>query len=158
MPSSILVCPLGHVTFGNNCYSPNPRIKDDDWTGSGSRMNWEDARDECRKLSSQYPLLKYDFISLHSEEEYHFLLHNPWCSDCGINRSYTSWKDMAGFWTGLNDRDVEGEYKWSDGAVLDYADPITSATSPPWRPGEPHDIGVSVNKIILILVLRDCFI
>ena len=49
------------------------------------------------------------------------------------------------FWTGLNDRNVEGEYKWSDGTLLEYADPITTATSPPWLPGEPKDYGVSVN-------------
>ena len=108
-------------------------------------MNWKDARDECRKLSSQNPSLNYDLISLQSESEYNFALHNNWCSDCGVNKPYTSWKQFGAFWTGLNDRNVEGEYKWSDGAVLEYADPITNATSSPWNPGEPHDIGVSVN-------------
>jgi hypothetical protein len=145
MPSSILECPVGHEAFGNNCYFPNPNIKDDNWSGSGSKMNWKDARDECRKLSNQYSSLKYDLISLQSEEEYNFLVNNNWCSYCGINMSFRSWKDHAHLWTGLNDRDVEGEYKWSDGAVLDYADPITSATNPPWRTGEPNNIGVSVD-------------
>ena len=108
-------------------------------------MKWEDARDECRKLSSQHPSLSYDLISLQSESEYNFLMHSNWCSNCGINRTFTSWKKWGQFWTGLNDRDVEGEYQWSDGTVLEYADPITNATSLPWTPGEPRDWGVSVN-------------
>ena len=35
-------------------------------------------------------------------------------------------------WTGLNDREKEGEYKWSDGSFFNYSN---------WKPGEPSGRG-----------------
>ena len=135
---SILDCPNGHDTFEKSCYFPS--FKDDNWIGAGT-MKWEDARDECRKLSNQYPSFKYDLISLQSEKEYDFLLHNDWCYTCGKDTPtpYNSWKEKGSFWTGLNDIDVEGEYEWSDGSVLEYGKTFKTK---PWMETEPNNSGV----------------
>jgi len=129
------VCPKGQTTQGASpdihCYFPS--FKDgEDYVGG---FNWLDARSYCRDLSNQYPTYSYDLVSLQSEEEYKFILNTEW------SELYKKWKAQFGIWVGLNDRDEEGTWTWSDGSSLNYANPNPTAHTPPWRKGEPYAVG-----------------
>ena len=100
--------------------------------------SWHEATDYCRGLSIPNEF-KYDLVSLQSEDEYNFILYYEW-SDI-----YNEWGHTFHIWTGLNDLDKEGEWRWSDGSILQYAKPKAIWTSP-WRPGEPLDTGVSTGN------------
>lgn len=44
----------------------------------------------------------------------------------------------AWFWTGLNDIDKEGDFKWSDGTVFNYSN---------WKPGGGFPHGVDSTEV-----------
>lgn len=124
-------CPEGHTSFGKHCYFPSFK----DGGEAVGFKSWLDARDYCRELSKEYPTYKYDLVSLQNEDEYNFILNTEW------SEIYKKWKEQFGIWIGLNDRDEEGKWTWSDGAPLDYGNPSPTAQTPPWKRGEPKQYG-----------------
>ncbi|CAH1785530.1 unnamed protein product [Owenia fusiformis] len=75
-------------------------------------LTWRGARNWCMANGG-------DLASIHSKEETDFIL-SVWPQD-------TDWWD---WWIGLNELDLSGGYKWSDGSPLDYEN---------WAKGEPND-------------------
>ena len=102
----IIDCPENHFAFGGHCYFPS--FLDEPKTVK--LQTWDDAKEYCRKLSSNE--LIYDLISIQSEEEHVFMIENNW-SDV-----YAKWKAQFAIWIGLNDVEKEGQWKWSDGQNL----------------------------------------
>jgi len=124
-------CPEGHTPFGNgsniHCYFPSFK----DGEEAAGHKTWVEARNYCREFSNKYPGYTYDLVSLQNADEYSFILNNDW------SEVYKEWKAQFGIWVGLNDRDEEGKWTWSDGSPLEYANPNPTAQTPPWRRGEP---------------------
>ena len=81
----------------------------------------------------------YDLVSLQDKNEYDFVLSNEW------SELYKTYKETFAIWIGLNDRDKEDDWQWSDGSSLKY--PI--ASNLPWINNEPnnHNVCISVIKI-----------
>ena len=102
----IIDCPENHVAFGGHCYFPSFL----DAPKNVKLQTWDDAKEYCRKLSSNE--LIYDLISIQSEEEHVFMIENNW-SDV-----YVEFKASFMIWIGLNDVEWEGHWKWSDGQNL----------------------------------------
>ena len=90
--------------------------------------NWNEARAKCDSFSNSD--WKYDLISIQSQEEYDLVVNGPkgnnWDSDV-----YNEFKRYFAIWIGLNDKDTEGQFKWSDGQEL--------GKFTKWAKGEPND-------------------
>ena len=90
--------------------------------------NWNEAKAKCQSFSNND--WTYDLISIQSQEEYDLVVNGPkgnnWDSDV-----YSKWKDYFAIWIGLNDKDTEGQFKWSDGQEL--------GKFTKWAKGEPND-------------------
>ena len=143
----ILGCPDGFLksNFENHCYFPSFN----DGNPAGPK-NWTDARAYCMQLSDPLnPEFEYDLVSLQSEEEYNFILGPPDRPGPWSSTVYDDWKSQFNIWIGLNDINVEGQWKWSDGSPVKYANPAAathlSHSVPPWRDREPLDIGVGIK-------------
>jgi hypothetical protein len=88
------------------------------------KMGWKDARDYCR---THY----HDLASFHSEEEN--ALAATLCQAHSITHGYCG----THCWIGLNDREVNRRYEWSDFTAYDYQPPS-------YRP----DSAVSVTNVM----------
>eukprot|EP00118_Oscarella_pearsei_P022672 m.264678 g.264678 ORF g.264678 m.264678 type:complete len:1411 (+) comp40476_c0_seq1:1691-5923(+) len=75
------------------------------------RLSWTDARARCRQYGA-------DLISIHSPEELSFVV------------TQFQQKKYGTIWFGLNDRNIEGGYTWSDGSPVQYTS---------WNRGEPNN-------------------
>lgn len=75
------------------------------------KMSWTAARDRCLLYGA-------DLISIHSLSEQSFVANDA------KQRSY------AQLWLGLNDRNTEGGYTWSDGSPVSFTS---------WNLHEPND-------------------
>ncbi|KAL5015747.1 hypothetical protein ScPMuIL_005336 [Solemya velum] len=67
---------------------------------SGEKKTWSDARQACRRFGAN--LLKIDSV----DEKYWF-----------EHQSYQAVR----YWTGLNDRDTEGQWRWDDGTTANQS-------------------------------------
>lgn len=72
--------------------------------------SWMEGRDSCRRMGAE-------LVSIHSNEENEFVFSN-----------FVEYKKKA--WIGLNDRDLEHGFSWSDGSPTDYIN---------WGNHEPND-------------------
>ena len=98
-----------------------------------------EAKEYCQGLS-ECGKWKYDLISLHSVEEYNFMLHYNW------SILYDEWKQSFSIWTGLNNIEDESSWNWSDGSAFLYQNYETKGiNSLPWAPGEPNNQNVNPN-------------
>lgn len=71
-----------------------------------------DARERCVQYGA-------DLVSLHSQNEVSFVVHQA-----------QSAKWTHSLWIGLNDRNVEGGYVWSDGSPVSFTH---------WSRGQPNN-------------------
>lgn len=78
---------------------------------SASTSTWQNAQTECRRYS-------YDLASIADAAE------NQWVFDTAAQYSKNPW------WIGLNDRQREGTFVWSNGDAVTYV---------PWEPGQPNN-------------------
>ena len=117
-----LACPPGWVTFNTSCYFVVPASASsqqiDLWT-------WVQARDQCRSMGSQS-----DLLSIHTLAEFQFV------------RDWLHKADWRRLWVGLNDRDNEGVYVWSDGSPV-HEDGLN------WRPNQPDNYKGTENCVEL---------
>ena len=100
-----LPCPEG--------YGPH-RLGDICLRVSTEPANWVTARDACR---AEYG----DLVSIHSEAD---------AKKVAAIVKEDGW--TPNFWIGLNDRDTEGTFTWSDGTPLDFTS---------WWGGQPNNHG-----------------
>ncbi|KAM9486827.1 uncharacterized protein Hap1MRO34_006722 [Clarias gariepinus] len=77
---------------------------------STERKSWSDSRKDCRRRGA-------DLVIINSREEQDFV---------------EVWRKGGSAWTGANDRDTEGIWKWVDG---------TAVISGFWSKGEPNNRG-----------------
>ena len=83
-------CSTGWLKWQNYCYKFDIPI----------RLTWMNARERCVKYGA-------DLVSLHSVDEVSFVIQQA-----------QSAKRTHSLWIGLNDRNVEGGYVWSDGSPV----------------------------------------
>ncbi|XP_026885150.2 brevican core protein isoform X2 [Electrophorus electricus] len=83
------------------------------------RQSWEAAEQHCRMCAAH-------LVSVMSPEEQHFL-----------NDKYREYQ-----WTGLNDRTIEGDFRWSDGNPLLYEN---------WCRGQPDSYFLSGEDCVVMV-------
>uniref|UniRef100_A0A671PFR9 C-type lectin domain-containing protein n=1 Tax=Sinocyclocheilus anshuiensis TaxID=1608454 RepID=A0A671PFR9_9TELE len=99
--SAVQGCAEGWMEFMGSCY-----IHFDE------RETWTSAEQHCQELNSH-------LVSISSQEEqdaYTFLNHLAQVHDYQ--------------WIGLNDKDVQNQFRWTDGSPLEYEN---------WRPNQPDN-------------------
>ncbi|XP_078660072.1 uncharacterized protein LOC144904802 [Branchiostoma floridae x Branchiostoma belcheri] len=116
-------CPRGWLTQTgvNYCYQINQ-------VAGPYRKTWEDARLHCQSQGA-------DLVSLHRDAEMSLLTSQ-------INSAW-----MA-FWIGLNDKDDEGGFKWSDGRAVGYTN---------WNDGEPNNANDREHCVEVVIAGSDSF-
>ena len=77
------------------------------------KLNWNDARAKCQLHGG-------DLISITSKQE-----------EAKIKGLLSGYPNNTHFWCGLNDKEVEGTYVWSDGSEYSYHN---------WRKDEPNNV------------------
>ena len=119
------------VPFGDHCYFLN--FLDDNREFAPNR-NWIEAQKYCRDLSNDD--WNYDLINVGSDEEYTFMIDGPNGNNFVQygNKIYAKYKKSFAIWIGLNDRDEEMQWKWSDGQPYEFKK---------WAGNEPNTHGVS---------------
>ena len=75
-------------------------------------LDWNDARMMCQLHGG-------DLASITSKQE-----------ESKIKGLLLGYPGDKSFWLGLNDKEIEGKYVWSDGSEYSYRN---------WREGEPND-------------------
>jgi hypothetical protein len=85
-------------------------------------QTWPDARQHCIDRG-------WDLVSIHDEPTWEFVTF-------GMMERFGSWMT----WIGLNDRDAEGSFVWTDGSALDF-EPWCEECPRPW--GEIEDCVVT---------------
>ncbi|XP_015761322.1 PREDICTED: macrophage mannose receptor 1-like [Acropora digitifera] len=103
-PSVLGSCPSGWIKFDQHCYLFRDTYRD--------HMTWTSARYMCLKQGA-------NLLSITSKQEQDFISHH--FTD---NRHGT-------VWLGLNDRNIEAGYIWSDGSPVTFLN---------WAPLEPNDV------------------
>ncbi|XP_048579859.1 uncharacterized protein LOC5521691 isoform X2 [Nematostella vectensis] len=101
-PSLLGECQPGWVKFDKFCYL---------FSGISAYVTWSQARSTCTRQGA-------DLVSILNQEEQDFLI-------------YQSKSSSRSIWIGLNDRNIEGGWQWSDGSPLAYV---------AWNGGEPNDL------------------
>ncbi|XP_071951100.1 macrophage mannose receptor 1-like [Antedon mediterranea] len=110
-------CLVGWTGYGSHCYQAAVIPQD-------IRLSWEEALDVCRNMGSE-------LASFHSNQE------EEW-----VKSSVKTEYNMTGnFWIGLNDRDAEERYEWSDDSPVDYL---------PWAIGQPNNDDHTENCVEMI--------
>ncbi|CAG2187406.1 CD206 [Mytilus edulis] len=97
-------CPSTWLEFNGYCYK--------NINGNGAKRTWMKSRDFCQERGA-------DLASIHSSEESDFLKNRM-----------IGYRDYGDVWVGLNDRDSENGFEWSDGSPVDFM---------MWGPNEPND-------------------
>jgi len=101
----------GVLDDATDCPCPINWHEDHAYLFCEDRRSWTDAREVCAGVG-------YHLLTVDSEPE------NEWVHELSDVLSTSPW------WTGLNDRDSEGDFVWEDGTALDYTN---------WHDGEPND-------------------
>ncbi|XP_044179134.1 macrophage mannose receptor 1-like [Acropora millepora] len=103
-PSVLGSCPSGWIKFDQHCYLFRDTYND--------RRTWTSARYMCLRQGA-------NLLSITSKQEQDFISHH----------FIDNWHGKV--WLGLNDRDIEAGYTWSDGSPVTFLN---------WFPGQPNDV------------------
>ena len=104
------VCPC--FTFGSSSVfylACGARAVEDDRRGVDHATSWVNASERCRSLD-------LELASIHSAQE-NSLIIQTWDL---LEATGHFAQSADGFWIGLNDRDAEDAFEWSDGTPLNY--------------------------------------
>ena len=156
-----LANPANQVSLGGHCYFPSYMDAEskktiykedscfDDWSAKKCNWNWNEAKEKCQSYSNND--WRYDLISIQSQEEYDLVVNGPkgnnWDSDV-----YGKWEESFASWIGLNDKDTDGTFKWSDGQEM--------GNFTKWAQGEPNDHHVRKaynSNCFFLLIFFLCF-
>jgi len=107
-------CPNEWVAIGSRCFKPFKETK--------KMMSWPRARHYCQQLTGPENPGNGDLMSIHSDREHQLLLTHQMSSYIFMIRN---------FWIGLNRRDNDGKWQWSDGTPVDYTK---------WENGQPNNM------------------
>ncbi|XP_077993134.1 macrophage mannose receptor 1-like [Glandiceps talaboti] len=99
-------CADGWLGYGSKCFLAISKADSD------NRLSWDDALLDCRNRGG-------DLASFHSDDELRYVK---------TNSKVINFIDE--FWIGLNDKDDENGFVWSDGSPVNF---VT------WDDGEPND-------------------
>ncbi|XP_041854032.1 aggrecan core protein isoform X2 [Melanotaenia boesemani] len=121
---AVCQCPNGFT--GEDCATPMQGCPEGWMEFRGScyfhfedRLTWSEAEQHCRELNSH-------LVSISSEEEQQFVNSN--------NQNYQ--------WIGLNDKDVQNEFHWTDGTPLTFVN---------WRPNQPDSYFGSEEDCVVMI-------
>ncbi|XP_072038339.1 echinoidin-like [Amphiura filiformis] len=118
--TSVGTCPPLWTRFQNNCYR-----------FYGGPADWESAERQCRETYHCSGEFSAHLGSIHDFEENN-LIYNLWQSSLVAGLNESAFEPLAnranGVWLGMEDRESEGNYTWSDGSSVNLYY---------WVPGQP---------------------
>ncbi|ELK18255.1 Aggrecan core protein [Pteropus alecto] len=119
------LCEEGWTKFQGHCYRHFP-----------DRENWVDAESRCREQQSH-------LSSIVTPEEQEFVNNTLRVSNAmPYNRVLSPDNAQDYQWIGLNDRTIEGDFRWSDGHSLQFEN---------WRPNQPDNFFATGEDCVVMI-------
>ncbi|XP_022089887.1 echinoidin-like [Acanthaster planci] len=117
-PTTDSTCPVFFTGFGDSCYR-----------FFGDALPWREAEARCQRYFSPVGTQGH-LASIHSYAENAFVYELWRSSKIVPSDMISNYNRFDSVWIGMNDLEVEGNYRWSDGSAVKYRK---------WADAEPND-------------------